>query len=110
MYADVEIRVPAVSSVVRVPEQAILHSGTRSVVIVEKGKGLFEPREVKLGATGGGYREVTRGLREGEMLVVSSQFLINSESNLKEAISQMLSAQKRQEGAPTKPPVPEHIH
>lgn len=109
MYANVEIRVPAVSGVVKVPDEAILHSGERSVVIVEKGKGFFEPREVTLGATGEGYSQVTRGLREGEIVVVSSQFLIDSESNLKEAISKMLARQKG-EKEPAKPPAPEHIH
>ncbi|MGA9624630.1 MAG: efflux RND transporter periplasmic adaptor subunit, partial [Bryobacteraceae bacterium] len=86
MYANVEVRVPVVSGAVKVPEEAVLHSGERSVVIVEKAKGLFEPREVELGALGGGYREIRKGVRAGETVVASSQFLIDSESNLKEAI------------------------
>lgn len=90
MYADVELEVPTVSAAIRVPEEAILHSGERSVVIVEKGKGVFEPREVELGPTGGGYQMVRRGLQPGEVVVTSSQFLIDSESNLKEAISKIL--------------------
>ena len=94
MYANVDIPVPAASGVVRVPEEAVLHSGTRNVVIVQKEKGLFEPREVQLGVTGGGYQEVRSGLRAGEVIVTSSQFLIDSESNLKEAISQMLGSTK----------------
>ena len=94
MYANVEIRVPAVSGAVKVPSEAVLHSGERNVVIVEKDKGFFEPREVTLGAEGEGYSQVTRGLSEGETVVVSSQFLIDSESNLKEAISKMLAARK----------------
>ncbi len=109
MYANVEIRAPAVSGVVKVPDEAILHSGDRNVLIVEKGKGFFEPREVTLGATGEGYSQVIRGLREGETVVVSSQFLIDSESNLKEAISKMLAAQK-EEKETAEPPIPEHIH
>ena len=94
MYANVEIRVPAVSGIVKIPNEAILHTGERNVVIVEKEKGLFEPREVTLGATGEGYSQVTHGVRQGETVVVSSQFLIDSESNLKEAISKMLAAKK----------------
>ncbi len=94
MYANVEIRVPAVSNAVKIPSEAILHTGERDVVVVEKGNGLFEPREVTLGAEGEGYSQVTKGLREGETVVVSSQFLIDSESNLKEAISKMLEARK----------------
>ena len=92
MYANVEIKVPAVSGAVIVPQEAILHSGARNVVIAQKSKGLFEPRTVELGAQGGGYQEVRRGLQAGESVVTSSQFLIDSESNLKEAMSKMLAA------------------
>jgi RND family efflux transporter MFP subunit len=91
MYANVEIRVPAVSGAVKIPEEAVLHSGERSLVIVEKGKGLFEARNVELGALGGGYREILSGVRPGETVVTSSQFLIDSESNLKEAVQKLLA-------------------
>lgn len=94
MYANVVIPVPAASGIVRVPEEAVLHTGERNVVIVQKEEGLFEPREVQIGATGGGHQEIRSGLRAGEVVVTSSQFLIDSESNLKEAISQMLGAPK----------------
>ena len=101
MYANVEIRIPAVSAAVKIPEEAVLHSGERSVVIVEKAKGLFEPREVELGALGDGYREIRKGLRAGETVVTSSQFLIDSESNLSEAAQKMLA--ERTAGAGKKP-------
>ena len=91
------------------PEEAVLHSGERNVVIVQKEEGLFEPREVQLGATGGGYQEVRSGLRAGEVVVTSSQFLIDSESNLKEAISQMLGAAKTG-GQPETVPPQTHQH
>ncbi len=109
MYANVEIRVPVLSGVVKVPDEAVLHTGDRNVLIVEREKGYFEPREITLGASGEGYTQVTHGLREGEMIVVSSQFLIDSESNLKEAISKMLAAQKS-EAESAKLPVGEHNH
>lgn len=109
MYANVAIAAPAVRGAVRVPQQAVIHSGERSVVIVEKGKGLFDPRVVELGASGGGFQEVRSGLRAGETIVTSSQFLIDSESNLKAAISQILG--NRDRGAPgvkeTPKPAPE---
>ena len=92
MFADVVIRPPAVRGAVKAPREAILHSGERAVVIVEKSKGVFEPREVELGPEGGGYQEVRRGLEAGERVVTSSQFLIDSESNLKAAISQLLGS------------------
>jgi Cu(I)/Ag(I) efflux system membrane fusion protein/cobalt-zinc-cadmium efflux system membrane fusion protein len=103
MYANVEIRVPAVFGTVKVPEEAVIHSGERSVVIVQKAKGIFEPREVELGAVGGGYTAVRHGLQSGETVVTSSQFLIDSESNLKEAISKML-ARRQGEGEPQAAP------
>jgi len=101
MYAQVEISVPAVSGVVRVPEQAVLHTGQRDVVIVERGAGLFEPRDVELGASGGGYTEVLRGVRPGELVVTSSQFLIDSESSLQEALGAMMAGMKM--GPPSQP-------
>jgi RND family efflux transporter MFP subunit len=118
MYANVEVHVPVVSAIVKVPEEAVLHSGESSVVIVEKAKGLFEPRTVELGALGDGYREIRKGVRAGEMVVTSSQFLIDSESNLKEAIQTMLAERTAAAGPKPMPvgPVdggkkmPEHQH
>lgn len=94
MYANVNIPVPNVAGVVIIPDEAILHTGERNVVIVRKGERLFDPREVKLGAVGNGYQEVRHGLKAGEVVVTSSQFLIASESNLKEAINKMLASKK----------------
>jgi len=90
MYATVNVAAPAVSAAVKVPSQAILHSGERSIVIVQTGRGMFEPREVQLGAAGDGEQEVRSGLEAGEVIVISSQFLIDSESNLRAAIQQLL--------------------
>jgi multidrug efflux pump subunit AcrA (membrane-fusion protein) len=89
MFATVTIRSAAHKNVVAVPEQAIIHSGRRNIAIVATGGGYFEPREVELGATADDYVEILEGLHEGETLVISSQFLIDSESNLKAAIQQM---------------------
>ena len=86
MYATVAIQPPAATNVVKVPQQAVLHSGRRSVVIVQPRPGLFQPQEVELGVEGDGYHEVRKGLEPGEVIVTSSQFLIDSESNLKAAL------------------------
>jgi RND family efflux transporter MFP subunit len=72
-----------------VPEQAVLRTGRRTWVVVSLGQGVFEPREVVLGATAAGYTQVLEGLREGELAVLSAQFLIDSESNLKAAVLRM---------------------
>ncbi len=107
MYANILMQPPAVTGAVKVPEQAVLHSGERNVVIVQKARGLFEPREVKLGPAGGGFQEVREGLRGGETIVTSSQFLIDSESNLKAAIQQLLGEGRGpgSESEPAQPPM-----
>jgi Cu(I)/Ag(I) efflux system membrane fusion protein len=89
MFATVEISSPTTVEAVAVPEQAIIHSGERNIAVIALGGGYFDPREVTLGVTAGGYVQVLKGVKEGEKIVVSSQFLIDSESNLKAAISQM---------------------
>jgi RND family efflux transporter MFP subunit len=92
MIATVILHGPVRKGVLAVPEQALIRSGKRTVAIVALGAGYFEPRDVVLGASAGGYVEVTQGLEEGEGLVVSSQFLIDSESNLRAAVERMQAA------------------
>jgi RND family efflux transporter MFP subunit len=89
MNATVTIHSTTHKKALTVPDQAIIHSGLRTLVVVAKGNGYFEPREIKTGRTAGGYTEVSSGVSEGEDIVVSSQFLIDSESNLKAAIMKM---------------------
>jgi len=111
MYANVELRTPAVSGAVKVPEEAVIHTGERNLVILQKAKGVFEPRDVSLGAEGGGYLEVRHGLQAGDTVVTSSQFLIASESNLREAVNKMLSDRKKSDetkSAPATTPEPQH--
>lgn len=90
MYAEVVIQPPAPSNVVRVPEEAVIHSGERSVVIVQLSSNEFQPREVEVGNVGAGLQEIRSGIRTGDRVVVSSQFLIDSESNLRAALMQLL--------------------
>ncbi len=106
MYAEISVQAPGASNAVVVPQQAVLHSGERAVVIVSKGDGLFEPREVELGMSSGDMQQVTAGLSAGERIVTSSQFLIDSESNLKAAISQLLSGRESQAPADEPKPAP----
>jgi Cu(I)/Ag(I) efflux system membrane fusion protein len=86
MYVDAEIETGTPGEVLAVPESAVLDSGTRRAVLVDKGEGRFEPREVRLGRHGGGYVEITDGIKEGEAVVTSANFLIDAESNLKAAL------------------------
>lgn len=106
MVAEVELEIPGPASALKVPEEAVLHTGERSVVIVQNELDRFEPREVELGATGGGYQEIRKGLQAGERVVTSSQFLIDSESNLREAINK-IAARAVGPGKEGRPVVPE---
>ncbi|RWO25445.1 efflux RND transporter periplasmic adaptor subunit [Mesorhizobium sp.] len=87
MYAEVEIATGGSDPVVTVPDSAVIDTGDRQVVIVDKGEGLFEPRDVKVGVQGEGMAEIMEGIAEGEKVVVSANFLIDAESNLKAALS-----------------------
>lgn len=86
MYVDAEIETGTPDPVLAVPESAVLDSGTRQAVLIDKGDGRFEPHEVKLGRRGGGYVEITDGVVEGDAVVTSANFLIDAESNLKAAL------------------------
>ena len=86
MYADVEIATGVKAPVVTVSSSAVIDSGERQIVLLDKGDGRFEPREVKLGRRGGGNVEIREGLAENDKVVVSANFLIDAESNLKTAL------------------------
>jgi len=88
MYVNAEIKVDA-GKHLAVPEEAVLNSGIRKVVFVDKGNGHFESKEVKLGAKMDGYYQVLSGLQEGEKVASSSAFLLDSESRLSEAMGAM---------------------
>lgn len=87
MYADIEIATGTDAPVVTVSESAVIDSGSRQIVLLDKGEGRFEPRDVKLGRRGGGRVEIREGLEENNRVVVSANFLIDAESNLKAALS-----------------------
>ncbi|MEI6984738.1 MAG: efflux RND transporter periplasmic adaptor subunit [Rhodospirillaceae bacterium] len=87
MSATVELAAPvAAALVLAVPDSAVLDSGNRQVVLVERGEGQFEPRPVQLGARADGYAQVLGGVRAGEKVVVRANFLIDAESNLRAAL------------------------
>jgi len=72
-----------------VPVDSVLDSGTRQVVFVDLGKGAFAPREVKVGERTQDYIAILSGLRPGERVVIGANFLIDSESNLRQSIEGM---------------------
>jgi len=85
-FVDVVIDVP-LGERLAVPEDAVLDVGTRQIVFVVRGEGEFEPRTVQLGQEAGGYREVRSGVVAGEDVVVGANFLIDSESRFRAAVS-----------------------
>jgi Cu(I)/Ag(I) efflux system membrane fusion protein len=89
MYAQAEIETGGTDAVLAVPDDAIIDSGNRRVVILDKGDGRFEPRPVEIGRRGAGYVEIKSGLAEGDVIVTSANFLIDAESNLKSALKTM---------------------
>lgn len=96
MYADVEFATGTESPVLTVSSSAVIDSGERQIVLLDKGEGRFEPRAVKLGRRGGGHVEIKEGLAENDKVVVSANFLIDAESNLKAALSGLDSGGKSQ--------------
>ncbi|NOT98215.1 MAG: efflux RND transporter periplasmic adaptor subunit [Sideroxydans sp.] len=96
MFANATIAVGKGNKVLAVPTSAVIDSGTKQVVLVRLAEGRFEPRTVSLGNRSNDYVEVLIGIAEGEQVVTSANFLIDSESNLKAALGSMSEA-------PTKP-------
>jgi len=91
MYATVIFEPVAAADAITVPAEAVIRTGERDVVVVALGGGRFSPREVVLGPRGDGFIQVLEGLSDGDEVVTSAQFLIDSESNLREAINKLMS-------------------
>jgi len=105
MYATVELEGADDAPRVLVPRSAVIDTGARQVAFVAKGEGHFEPREVRMGGeVSGGDVEILSGLDQGERVVTSGQFLIDSEARMREALAKMMggtsSAGDSKEAAP----------
>jgi len=100
MFANARIDVGKSGKVLTVPASAVIDSGTRQVVLVRLAEGRFEPRAVTLGKRSDSVVEVLSGVKEGEQVVTSANFLLDSESNLKAALGGMSEAN------PSQPPQP----
>jgi len=83
MYVSAELSIPTGGGVLAVPSSAILNTGEKQVVLVDLGDGRFQPRPVK---TGDGHVEILDGLKEGDRVVTSANFLIDAESNMRAAL------------------------
>ena len=93
MFARVVIDGAAIRNIVHVPREAVVRGGSSSRVVVDVGDGVFESRKVLVGIESGDRVAIRRGLKEGERVVVSAQFLIDSESNIDSALGRMEPAQ-----------------
>lgn len=96
MYVDVDLASGPGEPVLGVPESAVIDTGTRQIVIIDKGDGRFEPREVKTGVRGDEFIEIREGVEEGNQVVVAANFLIDAESNLRAALRSLMPAEPAQ--------------
>jgi RND family efflux transporter MFP subunit len=97
MYANVSLDLHSVTGVV-VPDSALIETGVRVIAFVNAGDGSFEPREVKVGVRGSGKAQILSGVKAGENVAVGANFLLDSESKLRAALTKMTG------GASTPPP------
>ena len=115
MYADAVIKKP-LGYQLTVPEEAVLDSGTRQIIFLARGDGHFEPREVRLGQRANGRVEILSGLKHGDRIVTSGNFLVDSESRLKSALPGMTEQKPVRVGggakgaAPKSPPTGHQGH
>jgi RND family efflux transporter MFP subunit len=98
MYANVSLDLHSVTGVV-IPDSALIETGVRVIAFVDAGDGSFEPREVKVGVRGNGKAQILSGVKAGEKVVVGANFLLDSESKLRAALTKMTGG----ESAPSKP-------
>jgi RND family efflux transporter MFP subunit len=106
MFASVELMTDAGEALL-IPREAVIDTGVRQIALVAAGGGRFEPRELKLGRAGdAGTIEVLDGLGDGETVVLSGQFLLDSESRLKEALAKQAPTNKTGASPTTLPTLP----
>ncbi len=105
MYLNIELSVLVAKDAVTVPDSAVIDTGTRQIVIVDRRDGTFEPREIVPGAKADNFYEVKKGIEPGEWVVSTANFLLDSESNLSAAIKGMGAKKDApEEDTPTEAP------
>lgn len=95
MYANIRLRGKTIPNAIVIPSEAVIRSGERAIVFLDRGEGKYEPRQIILGEVGGEGNSSIRvlsGLEKGDTVVISAQFMLDSESRLQQAIQKMLSA------------------
>jgi hypothetical protein len=89
MYANVTLRSPIAGKSIAVPEEAVIHAGDKNIAIVQNRDGGFESREVAIGMHSGKHVQILSGLKPGETVVTSANFLFDAESKLSEALKKL---------------------
>ncbi|HEX2709535.1 MAG TPA: efflux RND transporter periplasmic adaptor subunit [Candidatus Deferrimicrobium sp.] len=106
MYASVSLDLQGVTGVV-IPDSALIETGVRQIVFVDAGDGSFEPREVKVGVRGDGKAQILSGVKAGDNVAVRANFLLDSESKLRAALTKMTAgASAPSQPQPKSPPPP----
>jgi len=97
MQTEMNVAAQSKNNVLQVPSSAVIRTGLKSVVVVAKGGGHFQPVDVETGLDNDDYVEIISGLKEGMEVVVSGQFLLDSESEINAGITRMISSAKGHE-------------
>ncbi len=100
MFAKIQIKSESKTPTISIPSQAVIHSGKKKIVFIQKENKQFSPREIKTGTQlNNGKIEIISGLTEGERIVTSGQFLLDSESKMKEAIQKMIKSKSEDQNS-----------
>jgi Cu(I)/Ag(I) efflux system membrane fusion protein len=99
MYVNVSLALTTAQGMV-IPDSALIDTGVRQIVFVETSPGTFEPRQVRTGIRGEGKLQVLSGVQEGEKVVIRANFLLDSESKLRAALTKMTGTGVPQAPAP----------
>ena len=95
LAGNIRLRGKTIPNAIVIPSEAVIRSGERAIVFLDRGEGKYEPRQIILGEVGGEGNSSIRvlsGLEKGDTVVISAQFMLDSESRLQQAIQKMLSA------------------
>jgi Cu(I)/Ag(I) efflux system membrane fusion protein len=103
MFATIEFRQPAKRETVLVPSEAVIRTGRRDVVMVAVGEGKFRAVPVEVGAESGGQSEIRKGLSPGDRVVLSGQFLIDSEASLSATVARLEGSDEKEKPAAQMP-------
>jgi multidrug efflux pump subunit AcrA (membrane-fusion protein) len=110
MFAEVVIESPSASTHLAVPRESLIRTGSRTAVVLALGDGRFQPTDVVAGRELGEFIEIRQGLKEGDSVVVSGQFLIDSEASLRATFTRMTPTDAPATAKPPAPDAGQHKH